>query len=109
AYQIVNTTGPFTASGTTRGTWMTAIVALKTSGTGPPPPPPPTAPGAPTNLLASAGNSTVSLSWTAPASNGGAAITGYNVLRSTTSGAETSLSAGVVGTSFTDTGVSNGS
>jgi hypothetical protein len=30
AYQIVNTNGPFTAAGTTRGTWMAAIVALKT-------------------------------------------------------------------------------
>src|SRR5713226_4212670 len=106
AYQVVNTTGPFTATGTTRGTWMAAIVALKASGT--PLPPPPTVPGAPTALTATAGNASISLSWTAPASNGGASITGYNVLRSTTSGAETALSSGVVGTAFTDSTVSNG-
>src|SRR5216683_2926869 len=65
-------------------------------------------PGAPTALTATAGNASISLSWTAPASNGGASITGYNVLRSTTSGAETALSSGVVGTAFTDSTVSNG-
>src|SRR5216684_934714 len=106
AYQVVNTTGPFSATGTTRGTWMAAIVALKASGT--PLPPPPTVSGAPTALTATAGNASISLSWTAPASNGGASITGYNVLRSTTSGAETALSSGVVGTAFTDSTVSNG-
>src|SRR6266852_6389682 len=65
-------------------------------------------PGAPTALTATAGNASISLSWTAPASNGGASITGYNVLRSTTSGAETALSSGVFGTAFTDSTVSNG-
>ena len=39
----------------------------------------PTAPGAPTGLGATAGNTQVSLSWTAPASNGGSAITDYLV------------------------------
>ena len=39
----------------------------------------PTAPGAPTALSASAGNTQVSLSWTAPASDGGSAITDYVV------------------------------
>src|SRR5216684_4089922 len=106
AYQVVNTTGPFTATGTTRGTWMAAIVALKASGT--PLPPPPTVPGAPTALTATAGNASISLSWTAPASNGGASITGYNVLRSTTSGAETALSSGVTGTTYTDSSALNG-
>src|SRR5216684_8819409 len=65
-------------------------------------------PGAPTALTATAGNASISLSWTAPASNGGASITGYNVLRSTTSGAETALSSGVFGTAFTDSTVRNG-
>src|SRR5713226_8043158 len=69
---------------------------------------PATVPSAPQNLVASAGNGSVSLSWTAPASNGGAAVTSYNVLRSTSSGAESSLSSGVVGTTFTDSTVSNG-
>ena len=36
-----------------------------------------TAPGAPANLAATAGNGQVTLNWTAPANDGGAAITGY--------------------------------
>ena len=47
-------------------------------------------PGAPT-LSADAGDHAVSLSWTAPASDGGAPITGYNVYRGTSSGSETLL------------------
>jgi hypothetical protein len=39
----------------------------------------PTAPDAPTSLGASKGNTQISLSWTAPASNGGSAITDYIV------------------------------
>ena len=46
----------------------------------PPPPPPPTAPGAPTGLAATAnGPSQIDLAWTAPATTGGSAITGYNI------------------------------
>jgi fibronectin type 3 domain-containing protein len=97
-------------------TYYYEVRAVNSVGSGPvssevsvTPSPAPTVPTAPQNLSASAGNASVSLSWSAPASNGGAAVTGYNVLRSTTSGAETLLSAGVVGTSFTDPGVSNGS
>ena len=40
---------------------------------------PVTAPGAPSGLTASAGNAQVSLSWQAPSSDGGAAITSYDV------------------------------
>jgi chitodextrinase len=40
---------------------------------------PVTAPGAPSGLTASAGNAQVSLSWQAPSSDGGAAVTSYNV------------------------------
>jgi len=69
-----------------------------------------TAPGAPTGLTASGGNGSVSLSWTAPSSNGGAAITKYNVYRGTSSGGEGSTPYAVVtsGTSYTDSGLSNG-
>ena len=38
-----------------------------------------TAPGAPTGLTATARGTTINLSWTAPASNGGSAISGYKI------------------------------
>jgi titin len=47
----------------------------------------PTAPSAPAGLTVTPGNTTAALSWTAP-SNGGSAITGYNVYEATTSGGE---------------------
>lgn len=68
-------------------------------------------PGPPTGLTAIAGNGQVSLSWTAPASNGGAAIIGYHVYLGTSSHGEsaspvnTSL---ITGTSYTVTGLTNG-
>jgi subtilisin family serine protease len=42
-----------------------------------------TVPAAPTNVTGVAGNATVALSWSAPSSTGGAAITSYRVQRST--------------------------
>lgn len=39
----------------------------------------PTVPGAPTNVAASSGDAQASVSWTAPASNGGSPITSYTV------------------------------
>ncbi|MDQ6793773.1 MAG: fibronectin type III domain-containing protein [Chloroflexota bacterium] len=43
---------------------------------------PATVPGAPTGLVATAGNGAVALAWTAPASNGGSPITGYTATAS---------------------------
>jgi len=70
----------------------------------------PTVPTAPQSLAATAGSGSVSLSWAAPASNGGAAITGYNVYRGTSAGGEsaTPVATNVTATSFTDTGLTNG-
>ena len=42
----------------------------------------PTVPGAPTSVSATAGNAQATVSFTAPASNGGSAITGYTVTSS---------------------------
>jgi len=61
-------------------------------------------PAAPTGLTATGGNTQVALSWTA--SSG---ATSYNVLRSTTSGSGfTSVATGITTTSYTNTGLSNG-
>jgi titin len=70
----------------------------------------PVAPSAPQSLAAKAGDGSVSLTWSPPASNGGAAITGYNIYRSTTPGGEgsTPVKTGVTTTSYTDTGLTNG-
>jgi len=62
-----------------------------------------TTPGVPTGLTATAGDTQVSLSWTAV---GGA--TSYHVKRSTTSGSGYAQVSAPTGTSFTDTGLTNG-
>ena len=74
----------------------------------PTPPPPPTAPGAPNLTSATAGNASVALSWTAPASDGGSSITGYEIWRGTTSGAASLLTTVGLVTSYTDLAVTNG-
>ncbi|GAC1420773.1 MAG: hypothetical protein NVSMB57_14640 [Actinomycetota bacterium] len=66
----------------------------------------PTAPAAP-SLSASSGNASATLSWTTP-SDGGSAITGYKIYRSTSSGAETFLTSVGVQSSYTDSGLTNG-
>ncbi|MDE1768930.1 MAG: fibronectin type III domain-containing protein [Thaumarchaeota archaeon] len=70
----------------------------------------PTAPSAPQNLVAKAGNGQISLSWNQPSSNGGSTITGYNVYRGTTPGGEgaTPIVTGLTTTSYTDSGLTNG-
>ena len=68
-------------------------------------------PGAPTGLAAVAGNGKVSLSWSAPASNGGSAISGYDIYRGTSSGGESAAPVNgslIGGTSYTVSGLTNG-
>jgi fibronectin type 3 domain-containing protein len=66
---------------------------------------PPSAPAAPTQLAATAGNAQVALSWTA---SSGAAT--YNVYRGTAAGAEgtTAVATGITTVTHTDTGLTNG-
>jgi len=65
-----------------------------------------TIPATPTNLKAAAGNAQASLTWTA--SSG---ATSYNIYRGTTAGGEsaTAIATGITGTSYTNTGLTNGS
>src|SRR6266511_1603680 len=67
-----------------------------------------TVPAAPTLNAATAGNATITLSWTAPTSNGGSALTGYRLYRSTSSGTETLLTTLGPATSYTDSAAVNG-
>lgn len=64
---------------------------------------PATQPGAPQGLTAVASNHNVSLAWQAPASNGGASVTGYVIFRDGTSLATTGTQ-----TSYRDGTVTNG-
>jgi len=73
----------------------TEVNATPTSPANPPP--------VPANLQATAGNAQVSLTWTASAG-----ATSYNVKRSTTSGGPYTQIASPTTTSYTDTGLSNG-
>jgi hypothetical protein len=68
-------------------------------------------PGPPTGLTATAGNGRVTLSWTAPASDGGAGISGYLIYQGTSPGGESGVpvnGAPVQATSCTLIGLTNG-
>src|SRR5215475_5127288 len=72
-----------------------AMLSALGGGTGPPP--------VPTGLTATAGNAQVQLSW-----NASTGATGYNVKRATTSGGPYTTVTTVSNTSFTNTGLTNG-
>lgn len=66
----------------------------------------PTAPGAPTTVVATAGNTQATVTYTAPASDGGSAITSYTATASP--GGATGNCAGPTACMITVTGLSNG-
>ncbi|HYL65689.1 MAG TPA: fibronectin type III domain-containing protein [Nitrosopumilaceae archaeon] len=105
---IVSSPSSATCSWTASGggdLWDDVAIELKASGTGTAP----TAPGAPTNLAASTvSSSQINLSWTAPSNNGGSAITGYKIERSTDSGTTWSTiqsNTASTSTTYSDTGL----
>ena len=104
------TSTSFTNTGLTNGTtYFFVVSAVNSAGESgnsnqasatPQPSPPP----APTGLTATPGNAQVSLSW-----NASTGASSYNVKRSTTSGGPyTTIATGVTSTSFTNTGLTNG-
>ncbi len=70
---------------------------------------PRTTPGAPTGVAGTAGDGQVALTWTAPASNGGAPITGYVVTPSRAGVPQAPITLTGAATSTTVTGLTNGS
>lgn len=68
-----------------------------------------TGPGPPKRLTAAPGNSHVTLSWAAPASDGGSPVTSYNVYEGTTPGFEDGAAVtSATGTTATVSGLTNG-
>jgi fibronectin type 3 domain-containing protein len=102
------------AAATAGSTYFYTVAAANALGTGTPsnelsatPLATATAPGAPTLNGATAKVGSVSLSWSAPASNGGSAITAYQINR-TSSGNPVTYATSTPTTSFTDTSVTAG-
>jgi Fibronectin type III domain len=103
----------YTVTGLAAGTsYYFEVTALNSAGEGAPSneasASPSSPPGPPTGLSATTGNAQVSLSWAKPATNGGTAVTGYNVYLSTTAGSQGTKVASVATTSYTAGGLQNG-
>ena len=100
--QTVHVDGDF--GGTVFGSATITIIDDETTGA--------MAPGAPTDLSATAdGSTTIDLGWTAPTDNGGSAITGYRIEVSSDGGANWSDledDTGSTGTTYAHTGLSAG-
>ncbi len=98
-------TGTRTATTDKAAIGIGQLFALRPSGSQAPV----TVPDAPTGLVATRGNETVTLSWSAPTHDGGSQITGYNVYRGTTPGGEGTVPfATSTSTDYTDNDVTNG-
>jgi hypothetical protein len=63
---------------------------------------------APTGLTANPGNTQIALAWTAPSNTGASSITGYTVEYTPSGGAAQTVSTGSASTSYTLTGLING-
>ena len=101
-----------TITGLKNGTAYTfSVLASNATGTGPASSPsnsvtPLHVPGAPVNVTATAGNAQAKVSFSAPVSDGGSAITGYTVTSNPPGG--TDVNAGSTATTHTITGLKNG-
>jgi fibronectin type 3 domain-containing protein len=103
----------YTVTGLTNGsTYYFEVAGVNSIGTGTDsnqasatPALPPAPPAAPTGLTASAGNAQATLSW-----NASSGATSYNVYQGTTSGGESStpIATGITATTYTVTGLTNG-
>ena len=87
---------------------VTKALLLASIGNGSFNPPPATVPGAPTGVSATAGDASATVTWTAPAANGGAAITNYQVTPYIGASAQTAVYTGSAATSKTVVGLTNG-
>jgi hypothetical protein len=109
----VTTTG-YTATGLTNGRkYYFEVTAISATGEGAPSNEasavPAGPPGPPTRLSATPANDQVSLTWAAPASDGGSAVTGYNIYGSTTPGTEGSeVESTITATASTVSGLADG-
>jgi len=90
-FTATGSTSPITVTGLTNGTAYTfTVTATNANGTSPAssasnsatPSAPSTVPGTPTGISATAGNAQATVTFTAPVSNGGSAITGYTITSS---------------------------
>ena len=112
---FASTTTTQTLTGLTNGTGYTFRVAATTAiGTGPQSAdsnlvtPAPTPPGAPAITAAAAGSAQVTLSWTAPASDGGSPVTGYEVTPFIGAAAQAVVPFASTATTQAVTGLTNG-
>jgi len=106
---VSGSSSPITVAGLTTGTPYTfTVAAVNVVGTGPSSSssnsviPSPTVPGAPTNVVASAGNTVMVATFTAPVSDGGAAITSYSVVASPGGATATGTSSPITVTGLTN-------